>query len=60
MRAPLARVEVKGPEQLVRDAECAADDLRRTGNVLGDLVFTDDEAATERTVDAEIAEQPEA
>lgn len=58
MRAPLARVEVKGPEKLVRDAECAADDLRRTGNVLGDLVFTVDEAATELTVDADIADQP--
>lgn len=60
MRAPLARVEVKGPEKLVRDAESAADDLRRTGNVLGDLVFTVDDSLTELTVDAEIAEQPEA
>lgn len=59
MRAPLARVEVKGPEKLVRDAECAADDLRRTGNILGDLVFTVDDSLTELTVDAEIAEQPE-
>ncbi|NYJ02423.1 valyl-tRNA synthetase [Nocardioides thalensis] len=58
MRAPLARVEVKGPEKLVRDAESAADDLRRTGNVLGDLVFTVDDSLTELVVDAEIAEQP--
>lgn len=58
MRAPLARVEVKGPEMQLRDAECAADDLRRTGNVLGDLVFTVDDSLTELVVDAEIAEPP--
>ncbi|GAA4105241.1 hypothetical protein GCM10023066_55630 [Nocardioides kongjuensis] len=60
MRAPLARVEVTGPARLVEAAEKAADDLRRSGNVVGDLVFTVAEDATELTVTAEIAEEPEA
>jgi valyl-tRNA synthetase len=59
MRAPLERVEITGPAKLVGDAELAAADLRRVGNVLGDLVFTVDESATELSVTAEIAEQPE-
>ncbi|GAA3548437.1 valine--tRNA ligase [Nocardioides daeguensis] len=58
MRAPLARVEVTGPARLVRAAEKAADDLRRSGNVVGELVFTLAEDATELTVTAEIAEEP--
>ncbi|TYL52006.1 valine--tRNA ligase [Nocardioides sp. BGMRC 2183] len=56
MRAPLARVEVTGPAALLSDAEAAADDLRRAGNVVGDLVFTVDDAATEIAVTAEIAD----
>ncbi|GAA4804104.1 valine--tRNA ligase [Nocardioides caeni] len=59
MRAPLARVEVTGPAQLIESAQKAADDLRRTGNVVGDLEFTVAEDANEITVAAEIAEQPE-
>lgn len=59
MRAPLDRVEITGPEKLVRDAELAADDLRRVGNVLGEVVFTVDGQTTELTVTAEIAEQSE-
>ncbi|WP_122816971.1 valine--tRNA ligase [Nocardioides pantholopis] len=55
MRAELSRVEVRGPERLVRAAETAAEDLRKTGRVVGDLVFTVDEAATEIAVDAELA-----
>jgi len=55
MRAPLARAELIGPEKLVRDAESAAEDLRRTGNIVGDLVFTVDADATELRVDAELA-----
>lgn len=58
MRAPLARVEITGPARSVAAAELAAEDLRRTGNVVGDLVFTVDESATELSVTAEIAEQP--
>jgi valyl-tRNA synthetase len=57
MRAPLAKVEITGPAKLVKDAESAADDLRRAGNVVGDLVFTDDEDATELTVVAEVADE---
>ena len=57
MRTPLARVEVTGPEQLARDAEVAADDLRRAGSITGELTFTVDESATELTVDAELAEE---
>jgi len=60
MRAPLARVEVTGPARLVDAAEKAADDLRRSGNVVGELVFTVAEDATELSVTAEIAEEPEA
>ena len=55
MRAELSRVEISGPEALVRAAELAADDLRKTGKVTGDLVFTVDDSATELSVDAELA-----
>ncbi|WP_435770782.1 valine--tRNA ligase [Nocardioides sp. SYSU DS0651] len=56
MKTPLARVEVRGPEKLVRDAEVARHDLVAAGKITGDLVFTVDESATELTVTAEIAE----
>ena len=55
MRAELSRVEVTGPEPLVRAAELAADDLRKTGKVTGDLVFTVDDSATELAVEADLA-----
>ncbi len=55
MRAPLARVEVTGPEALVNAAEQAAGDLAAVGNVTGDLVFTVDASATEISVVAELA-----
>src|SRR6478609_6546680 len=55
MRAPLSRVEIRGPQPLVVAAELAADDLRRTGKIVGDLVFTAVEGATEITVAAELA-----
>ena len=55
MRAELSRAEIRGPEALVRAAEQAADDLRATGRVTGDLVFTVVDDATELTVDAELA-----
>jgi len=53
MRAELARVEIAGPEVLVRAAELAADDLRSAGKIVGDLVFTADESA-EISVAAEL------
>ncbi|GCD92361.1 valine--tRNA ligase [Nocardioides sp. LS1] len=55
MRAELSRVEIKGPETLVRGAEQAADDLRRSGKITGDLVFTVVEGADAITVDAVLA-----
>jgi valyl-tRNA synthetase len=54
MRAELARVEIAGPEELVRAAELAAGDLRAAGKIVGDLVFTADESA-EISVTAELA-----
>ena len=56
MRAELSRVEVTGPEALVRAAELAAADLRATGKITGDLEFTVDESATEISVVAELAD----
>ena len=56
MRAELSRVEITGPEPLVRAAEQAADDLRATGKITGKLEFKVDDAATELSVIAELAE----
>jgi valyl-tRNA synthetase len=55
MRAPLSRVEIKGPEELVRAAGLAADDLRRSGKITGDLVFTAVDGADAISVEAELA-----
>ena len=55
MRAELSRVEISGPEHLVRAAELAAGDLRRSGKISGDLVFTVDADAQELDVAAELA-----
>jgi valyl-tRNA synthetase len=55
MRAELSRVDIRGPRALVAAAELAADDLRKTGKIVGDLVFTPVEGATEITVEAELA-----
>ncbi|MGY2704402.1 valine--tRNA ligase [Nocardioides sp. HB32] len=55
MRAALSRVEIRGPEAMVRAAEQAAEDLRKTGKITGDLVFTPDASATEIVVAAELA-----
>ncbi|HEY1134260.1 MAG TPA: valine--tRNA ligase, partial [Nocardioides sp.] len=55
MRAELSRVEIRGPQAQVFAAEQAADDLRKTGKITGDLVFTVDDSATELSVDAELA-----
>ena len=55
MRHELTKVRITGPEALVRAAELAADDLRKTGRITGKLKFTVDESATELSVDAELA-----
>ncbi len=54
MRAELSRVEIRGPEALVAAARLASDDLRATGKITGELVFTADES-TEISVAAELA-----
>jgi len=54
MRAELSRVEVSGPAAQVEAAEKAADDLRRSGRITGELVFTATDAA-ELSVAAELA-----
>ena len=56
MRTELARVEITGPERLVKQAEIAKADLRAAGKITGDLVFTVDDNATELSVDAQIAD----
>ena len=55
MRAELSRVEITGPEALVRAAEPAEGDLRRGGKITGDLVFTVVEGADAISVDAQLA-----
>lgn len=55
MRHELTRVTITGPAALVAAAQLAADDLRKTGRVTGDLEFVVDDAATELSVDAELA-----
>ena len=55
MRHELTKVRISGPEALVRAAELAADDLRKTGKITGKLKFTVDDSATELTVNAELA-----
>ncbi|MDO9494440.1 MAG: class I tRNA ligase family protein, partial [Nocardioides sp.] len=54
MRAELSRVEISGPEVLVRAAELAEADLRGSGKITGELVFTATDA-TELSVSAELA-----
>jgi valyl-tRNA synthetase len=55
MRHELTRVTITGPEAMVRAAQQAADDLRKTAKVTGDLDFAVDDSATELRVDAELA-----
>jgi len=55
MRHELTKVRISGPEPLVRAAELAADDLRKTGRITGKLKFTVEDSATELSVDAELA-----
>ncbi len=54
MRAELSRVEISGPAEAVAAAELAADDLRATGKITGELVFTANDS-TEISVAAELA-----
>ena len=54
MRTPLSSVTVTGPADQLAAAEKAADDLRASGNVVGDLTFTPTDDP-ELTVSAEIA-----
>ena len=56
MKAPLSRVEITGPAALSPQVELAADDLRSSGKVTGELVFTTDDSADAIRVDAELAE----
>jgi len=58
MRAELSRATVTGPEALVAAAEMAADDLRKSSRIVGELSFVPDAAATELSVEAELAERP--
>jgi valyl-tRNA synthetase len=60
MRAELSRVEISGPAALVEAVEQAADDLRATGKITGDLVFTVDDATEDGrlAVVATLAEPP--
>ena len=55
MRHELTKVEISGPEALVKAAELAADDLCKTGKITGRLKFSVDEAATEISVEAELS-----
>jgi valyl-tRNA synthetase len=58
MRTPLSAVTVTGPADAIALAEQVSEDLRAAGNITGELVFTP--GAGEITVEAQIAEQPEA
>ncbi len=58
MRHELTKVRITGPEAMVRAAELAAEDLRKTGRITGPLDFEVDESVTELSVDAELAPQP--
>jgi valyl-tRNA synthetase len=55
MRHELSRVRISGPESMVRAAQLAADDLRNTGRITGELEFAVVDSATELSVDAELA-----
>jgi valyl-tRNA synthetase len=55
MKAPLARVEISGPADQIALVEQAADDLRESGKIIGDLVFTPVDGAEELSVQTEFA-----
>ena len=54
MKATLARVEITGPEDQVALVEQAADDLRASGKITGDLLFSAVPGAQEIGVEAEL------
>ncbi|MGH3347675.1 MAG: valine--tRNA ligase [Nocardioides sp.] len=56
MKAPLVRVEITGPEDQVALVEQAALDLRASGKITGDLVFSAVAGAEEIGVEAELAQ----
>jgi valyl-tRNA synthetase len=58
MRHELTRVTISGPEAQLRAAELAADDLRATGRITGELSFVVDDQRTELAVQAELAPVP--
>ncbi|MEO5850956.1 MAG: class I tRNA ligase family protein, partial [Nocardioides sp.] len=55
MRAELSRVEISGPAAAVRAAEAAADDLRKTGKITGELRFVAGDDTDSISVVAELA-----
>jgi valyl-tRNA synthetase len=55
MKAPLARVEISGSADQIALVEQAADDLRESGKIIGDLVFTPVDGAEELSVQTELA-----
>ena len=55
MKAPLARVEISGPADQIALVEQAADDLRESGKIIGDLVFSPLDGAEELSVQTELA-----
>jgi valyl-tRNA synthetase len=59
MRAELSRVEIIGPQAQVRAAELATRDLRSSGRITGDLLFTVDPSTPDLRVHAELAPTPE-
>ena len=58
MRAELSRVEITGPDPQIRATKLAARDLRSTGRITGELVFTVDDSAPDHRVHAELAPTP--
>lgn len=56
MRTELSRVDITGPQALVDHVRAAEGDLRKAGKVIGDLVLTVDESATELSVHARVAD----
>ncbi|WP_340539589.1 valine--tRNA ligase [Nocardioides sp. GXZ039] len=59
MKTPLSRVEITGPAEAVEAIGRAEADLRAVGRITGDLVLTPADDATEISVLAELADQPD-
>lgn len=56
MRAEVAQVEVRGPQQLLDAVADAEGDLRAAGKIVGDLVLSPDETVGELTVETRLVE----